>query len=227
MRNRPDSVRAAGRLPDVARSHESLWLWVGAGLTAVGAALMGIAGGLDAASKVPYTLWTSFPMIVAYVMFGLAAASFACAVRGIPFPLATGGAVQEREPSPPHYRPSPSAVIAAAKMSRSAPQDSAVSLETFRDLIMEGEAMQARIADHRGPFTTVPADLQKSFAAWTTKVSASLASQGAGLLAQFQGPPLQTPFAVQGFAGTIYDKIEQGIRVLEVIKQDLEKRNGA
>jgi hypothetical protein len=48
----------------VARSHESLWLWAGAAFTAVGAALMGIAGGLDAASKMPYSLWTSFPMII-------------------------------------------------------------------------------------------------------------------------------------------------------------------
>jgi hypothetical protein len=75
----------------VARSHESLWLWTGAAFTAVGAALMGIAGGLDAASKMPYSLWTSFPMIVAYVMFGVAFACLVCAVRGVPFPFAIDG----------------------------------------------------------------------------------------------------------------------------------------
>lgn len=75
----------------MARSHESLWLWTGAAFTAIGAALMGIAGGLDAASKMPYSLWTSFPMIIAYIMFGLAAICLGCAVRGAPFPFAVSG----------------------------------------------------------------------------------------------------------------------------------------
>ncbi len=120
--------------------------------------------------------------------------------------------------------PSPSPAIIATARKDQLPHDSAPSSTAIRDLIMEGKAMQARIGDRRGPFTTVPDDLQKSFAAWKTKVSALLASQGAGLLAQFEGRPLQVPFAVPGLAGVIYDKIEQGIRLLEVIKQDLEKR---
>ena len=35
----------------------------------MGAALLGVAGVFDAASKVPYSFWTSIPVIVAYVMF--------------------------------------------------------------------------------------------------------------------------------------------------------------
>jgi hypothetical protein len=70
----------------VARSYESLWLWLGAGFIAVGAALLGVAGGLDAASKVPYSFWTSAPVIVSYAMFGLSLACFACAIREVPIP---------------------------------------------------------------------------------------------------------------------------------------------
>jgi hypothetical protein len=70
----------------VARSYESLWLWLGAGFIAVGAALLGVAGGLDAASKVPYSFWTSVPVVVAYAMFGLSLACFSCAIREVPIP---------------------------------------------------------------------------------------------------------------------------------------------
>jgi hypothetical protein len=52
----------------------------------VGAALLGVAGGFDAASKVPYSFWTSVPVIVAYVMFGLSLACFTCAIREVPIP---------------------------------------------------------------------------------------------------------------------------------------------
>jgi hypothetical protein len=76
----------ADTIADVARSYESLWLWLGAGFIAVGAALLGVAGGLDAASKVPYSFWTSVPVIVAYAMFGLSLACFGCAIREVPIP---------------------------------------------------------------------------------------------------------------------------------------------
>jgi hypothetical protein len=76
----------ADTIADVARSYESLWLWLGAGFIAVGAALLGVAGGLDAASKVPYSFWTSAPVIVAYAMFGLSLACFGCAIREVPIP---------------------------------------------------------------------------------------------------------------------------------------------
>jgi hypothetical protein len=70
----------------VARSYESLWLWLGGGFIAVGAALLGVAGGFDATSKVAYSFWTSGPVIIAYVMFGLSLACFACAIREVPIP---------------------------------------------------------------------------------------------------------------------------------------------
>ena len=70
----------------MARSYESLWLWLGAGFIAVGAALLGVAGGFDAASKVPYSFVTSVPVIVAYVMFVLSLACFTCAIREVPIP---------------------------------------------------------------------------------------------------------------------------------------------
>ena len=109
---------STGKLASVARSGESLWLWTGAFLGTVGAALMGIATSLDGASKVPYSLWTSFPMIIAYIMFGLAIVCLVCAVRGIPFPLAAGDVVKEHEPLPPQHGPTPSAIIATAKSDR-------------------------------------------------------------------------------------------------------------
>jgi hypothetical protein len=70
----------------VARSYESLWLWLAGGFITVGGVLLGVAATLDAASKVPYSLWTSAPAIVAYAMFGLSLACFACAIREVPIP---------------------------------------------------------------------------------------------------------------------------------------------
>ncbi len=70
----------------MARSYESLWLWLGAGFIVVGAALLGVAGGFDATSKVPYSFGTSVPVIVAYAMFGLSLACFTCAIREVPIP---------------------------------------------------------------------------------------------------------------------------------------------
>jgi hypothetical protein len=52
----------------------------------VGAALLGVAGGFDASSKVTYSFWTSVPVIVAYVMFGLSFVCFTCAIREVPIP---------------------------------------------------------------------------------------------------------------------------------------------
>jgi hypothetical protein len=80
----------------VARSYESLWLWLGAGFIAVGAALLGVAGGFDAASKVPYSYGTSVPVIVAYVMFGLSLACFTCAIREVPIPYPISRRSMER-----------------------------------------------------------------------------------------------------------------------------------
>jgi hypothetical protein len=75
----------------MARSYESLWLWLGGGLIAVGAALLGVAGGFDAASKLPYSFFTSFPAVVAYVLFGLSLACFGCDIREVPIPYPISG----------------------------------------------------------------------------------------------------------------------------------------
>jgi hypothetical protein len=85
----------------VARSYESLWLWLGAGFIAVGAALLGVAGVFYAASKVPYSFWTSIPAIVAYVMFGLSLACLGCAIREvpIPYPISRRSAEQHAAPA--------------------------------------------------------------------------------------------------------------------------------
>ena len=53
---------------------------------AIGAALLGVAGGFDAASNVPCSFWTSVPVIVAYVIFGLSLACFTGAIREAPIP---------------------------------------------------------------------------------------------------------------------------------------------
>jgi hypothetical protein len=45
-----------------------------------------VAAAFDAASKTPYSFWTSTPNIIAYVMFGLAVATIVCAIRDVPIP---------------------------------------------------------------------------------------------------------------------------------------------
>jgi hypothetical protein len=79
-------VGAAGTISFVGRSYESLWLWLGAAFVAVGAALLGVGGGFDATSKVHYSFWTSNPVIVALVLFGVAVVCLICAVREVPIP---------------------------------------------------------------------------------------------------------------------------------------------
>jgi tetratricopeptide (TPR) repeat protein len=84
----------------VARSYESLWLWLGAGFVAVGAALLGVAGVFDAASRVPYSFFTSAPVIVGSVLFGLSLACFVCAIREVPIPYPISGRKTELLVSP-------------------------------------------------------------------------------------------------------------------------------
>jgi hypothetical protein len=69
----------------VARSRD-IWLALAAGLGGVGGALLGISAAFGAATK-GYSVWTSAPAIVAYVLFGLAVASLACAAYDVPIPL--------------------------------------------------------------------------------------------------------------------------------------------
>lgn len=67
----------------MARSYESLWLWLGSVLGGVGVGVLGIAATLESASKVSYSLWTSAPAIVAFVMFGVSLVCFVCAIREV------------------------------------------------------------------------------------------------------------------------------------------------
>jgi hypothetical protein len=70
----------------VPRSRESIWLALAGGFGGVGGALLGISAAFGAATK-GYSLWTSAPTIVAYVLFGLAVAALACAAYDVPIPL--------------------------------------------------------------------------------------------------------------------------------------------
>lgn len=74
----------------VARSRESIWLALAGGLGGVAGVLLGISAAFGAATK-GYSVWTSAPAIVAYVLFGLAAVCLACAAYDIPIPLPARG----------------------------------------------------------------------------------------------------------------------------------------
>ena len=114
----------------MARSYEPLWLWLGGGFVAVGAALPGVAGGFDAASKVPYSFATSTPMIVAYVLFGLSLACFGCAIREVPIPYPIGG--RKTEPlAPPVERPTPERPAISAAHDSGLPAAGAIAAPTL------------------------------------------------------------------------------------------------
>lgn len=85
----------------MARSRESLWLWVGALFTTVGAALAGVAGTLDS-TRAHFALWSSTPMIAAYAAIGLAIVFFAGAIRDLRFPFTSGQAETIAEPAIEH-----------------------------------------------------------------------------------------------------------------------------
>ena len=70
----------------MARSRESIWLAHAGGLSGAGGVLLGISAALGAVTK-GYSVWTSAPAIVAYVLFGLAVACFACAFYDVPISL--------------------------------------------------------------------------------------------------------------------------------------------
>lgn len=84
----------------VARSREGIWLALAGGFIVVGAALLGVAGGFDAASKIPYSYWTSAPVILTYIMFGVAVAAIVCAVRDVPIPPPIGSRTTELPEGP-------------------------------------------------------------------------------------------------------------------------------
>jgi tetratricopeptide (TPR) repeat protein len=85
----------------MARSRESLWLWAGAFFTTVGAALASVAGAFDA-TRAHFALWSSTPMIGAYVAIGLAFVFFAGAIRDWRFPFTSGHAEAIAGPAREH-----------------------------------------------------------------------------------------------------------------------------
>jgi hypothetical protein len=121
----------------VRHDHDSYWLWVGAAFFALAVALIGGAIPFDAASKVPYSFWTSAPMIVAYVMFGLAVACLACAARGVPFPLATGGRDGHDSVLPPAGVAPPAQLAGAPEASQRRPSQTEVPEKREMDITPE------------------------------------------------------------------------------------------
>jgi hypothetical protein len=73
----------------MARFRESLWLWGGSTFAALTAAMVGVAGSIDA-SREHYEFWTGEPMIVAYVAAAPGIVCFLGAVREWPFPFTKG-----------------------------------------------------------------------------------------------------------------------------------------
>jgi hypothetical protein len=68
------------------RFDRELWLWLGTGLLALGCSLAGIEAAVSA-GRVRLTLWTSGPMLGAYVLIALALTCFVAGVREGRLPL--------------------------------------------------------------------------------------------------------------------------------------------
>jgi hypothetical protein len=124
-------------------------------------------------------------------------------------------------PAPGTAANAPAPVLAARK-DQSQPA-SAISREHLRSLIVEGKAMQARIADQRGPLAIVPAGLSARVADWEAKVSTVLESHPE-LLSHFRDAAAPaSPFsALLGPAGKLHDQLGQRIKVLEAILRSIE-----
>jgi hypothetical protein len=143
---------AAGTISVVARSYESLWLWLGGGFIAVGAALLGVAGGFDAASKVPYSFWTSVPVIVAYVMFGLSLACFTCAIREVPIPYPISRRSAEQPTAPAGVSATQPPVLPAVPVR--------IRLVVERDLTTRGFRLVAQNRGSLGRFRAEVTDIR-------------------------------------------------------------------
>lgn len=98
-RGRRAMRREASTISGVARSSQSLWLWLGAGLIAVGGVLMGVVASLHAGSTAPY--WTSGPVIGAYALLALSLVCFGCATREVPIPYTLRDQFVEIDAKPP------------------------------------------------------------------------------------------------------------------------------
>jgi hypothetical protein len=135
--------------------------------------------------------------------------------------LAELAVTPDPDAAPPY---SPAAIFAAARMSRmSVPQGSAVILGKLRELIPEGEAMKARVADRRGPTGLVQHGGAEEAADWEARVSTVLA-RWPKLLAQFQGALPPRVFAMSGPAAELHDRLEARLKVLYAIVRGMEDR---
>jgi tetratricopeptide (TPR) repeat protein len=103
----------------VARSRESIWLALAGGLGGAGGVLLGISAAFGAATK-GYSVWTSVPAIVAYIVFGLAVACLACAAYDMPIPLP--GRPPNAEPPVAVPLPSPITSVGGAVVVGNIPQ---------------------------------------------------------------------------------------------------------
>lgn len=175
-------------------------------------------GGAVATWTVAAAPGSRFPIWPAYV-FGLVAVIGLYMCFAVLHGWRPAKRLHSTTPQPIPDRPSPGAIVTTARKTQSH-QGSAISPETLRDLIVEGEAMQARVAGRRGPLALVPSDLPQSVAEWKEKVSAVLASRP-DLLAQFQAAPPPSVFALHSPAGELHDEIGQHIRVLRAIVRGL------
>jgi hypothetical protein len=83
------------RLGSMAHPHQPYWLWSGGISITLGAALVGVAGALDAA-RIHFSFWTSPITISAYAASSIALICLACAIREKRFPFAAKN-LQPRE----------------------------------------------------------------------------------------------------------------------------------
>lgn len=97
-------VRVAGgtqtsTIAVVRRTRENIWLALVGATAGPAAALLGISASLGAGNG-SYSVWTSAPAIVAYVLFSAAAACLVCALYEVPITL-PGGMVGAKRPRRP------------------------------------------------------------------------------------------------------------------------------
>jgi hypothetical protein len=142
--------------------HHEAWLWIGAGLIALGAVFLAISGGF-AATRKSYSLWTSPEATVAYVLLALALACFFCALGGVSFPPWSHATVYN-DPFPPvgitAPAPAPMPLTTLRHLERvgrpkltgdqiARMQRDSIKGNEIRDLISEGRGHGNELISHR------------------------------------------------------------------------------